>query len=123
MNRREQQTARINVDEVTWQVFRIRVIQANRSVADELARRSHQPKSRLRQRRRTPSTPNRPGGRRAAFSAERPRQRLAHLDFLNGLPYRAQQPLDDDEDATATVGTQTDERHGPRGSPLMETLE
>jgi hypothetical protein len=92
MNRREQQTARINVDEATWQVFRIRVIQANRSVADELARRSHQPKSRLRQRRRTPSTPNRPGGRQAAFSAERPRQRLAHLDFLNELPNRAQPP-------------------------------
>jgi plasmid stability protein len=37
MSQREQQTARINVDDATWQAFRIRAIQANRSVADELA--------------------------------------------------------------------------------------
>lgn len=38
MSQREQQTARVNVDDATWQAFRIRAIQANRSVADELAR-------------------------------------------------------------------------------------
>jgi hypothetical protein len=38
MSQREQQTARINVDDATWQAFRTRAIQANRSVADELAR-------------------------------------------------------------------------------------
>jgi uncharacterized protein (DUF433 family) len=38
MSQREQQTARVNVDDATWQAFRIRAIRANRSVADELAR-------------------------------------------------------------------------------------
>jgi hypothetical protein len=38
MSQREHQTARVNVDDATWQAFRIRAIQANRSVADELAR-------------------------------------------------------------------------------------
>jgi plasmid stability protein len=38
MSQREQQIARVNVDDATWQAFRIRAIQANRSVADELAR-------------------------------------------------------------------------------------
>lgn len=36
MSQREQQTARVNVDDATWQAFRIRAIRANRSVADEL---------------------------------------------------------------------------------------
>jgi plasmid stability protein len=38
MSQREQQTARVNVDDATWQAFRIRAIRANRSVAGELAR-------------------------------------------------------------------------------------
>lgn len=38
MSQREQQTARVNVDDATWQTFRIRAIQSGRSVADELGR-------------------------------------------------------------------------------------
>jgi plasmid stability protein len=34
MSQREQQTARVNVDDATWKAFRIRAIQANRSVAE-----------------------------------------------------------------------------------------
>jgi hypothetical protein len=30
MSQREQQTARVNVDDATWQAFRIRAIRANR---------------------------------------------------------------------------------------------
>ena len=106
MNRREQQTARVNVDDATWQAFRIRAIQANRSVADELARlvrndlrrnpSTEPPKPSTKE----PSTAEAPDAidyepaRRETSSVqrERPRQRLADLDLLTELPYRAQPP-------------------------------
>ncbi|MEX1162570.1 MAG: hypothetical protein WEB03_03220 [Nitriliruptor sp.] len=37
MSEREQQTARVNVDDATWQTFRIRAIRADRSIADDSA--------------------------------------------------------------------------------------
>jgi hypothetical protein len=101
---REQQTARVNVDDATWQAFRIRAIQANRSVADELARLVRDDLIRAR--------PGHPAGSSTsgppAAEAQAPRgpaptevpttrtrrgsgrQRLADLDLLTDLPYRGQ---------------------------------
>jgi plasmid stability protein len=102
MSLREQQTARVNVDDATWQAFRIRAIQAEHSVADELGRLVRNDLRRSTPRegvsaagtkapaveapaRPKPSpprklTPHEPRGR--------PKQRLADLDLLTGLPYR-----------------------------------
>lgn len=106
MSQREQQTARVNVDDATWQAFRIRAIRANRSVADELARLVRNDLRRAR-----PSDAPRPSTSepsatevqetldptpddRATTKAQRgrPRQRLADLDLLTELPYRDQPP-------------------------------
>jgi hypothetical protein len=101
MSNREQQTARVNVDDATWQAFRIRAIRADRSVADELARLV---RNDLRSSAPTTSTapPGRdtpPGGspgcaatasaRKATSAAPggRPKQRLADLDVLTELPH------------------------------------
>jgi hypothetical protein len=111
MSRREQQTARVNVDDATWQTFRIRAIQANRSVADELGRLvrnelCHSPPIEP----PTPST-DEPSGtgpcepldseptRRPTPTVRRGRakQRLADLDLLTELPYR---PADAGSDAS-----------------------
>ena len=102
MSRREQQTARVNVDDATWQTFRIRAIQANRSVADELGRLvrndlRHSPPIEP----PAPST-DEPSGTGACEPLDseptrrptptvlrrRPKQRLADLDLLTELPYR-----------------------------------
>jgi plasmid stability protein len=98
---REQQTARVNVDDATWQAFRIRAIQANRSVADELGRLVRHDLRRSTPRegvsaagtkapameapaRAKPSPPRNvtPRGPRG-----RPKERLADLDLLTGLPH------------------------------------
>lgn len=106
MSQREQQTARVNVDDATWQTFRIRAIQADRSVADELGRlvrndlrpsapteASALPGTKApaveaaARAKPTPvkrATPREPGGR--------PKQRLADLDLLTGLPYNPKPP-------------------------------
>ncbi|GEM_PF-3255345 len=106
MNQREQQTARVNIDDATWQAFRIRAIQANRSVADELARllrndlRRARPSDAPRPPTSEPSaqeaeeTPDPAPTERATTKAQRvrPTLRLADLDLLTELPYRDQPP-------------------------------
>jgi hypothetical protein len=106
MSAREQQTARVNVDDATWQAFRIRAIQVGRSVADELGRlvrndlRHNGPIDRSAPSTAKPppnKTPERarpaPTQRPTARQPERrPRQRLADLDLLTELPYRARPP-------------------------------
>lgn len=106
MSQREQQTARVNVDDATWQTFRIRAIQADRSVADELGRlvrndlrhsapsEPSAPSSRTTpaveapaRAKPTPAKKSTPRGPRG-----RPRQRLADLDLLTGLPYHPKPP-------------------------------
>jgi plasmid stability protein len=104
MSRRQQQAARVNVDDATWQAFRIRAIQANRSVADELCRLvRHDLRHSLPPEPSKPSTdePSRTGAREPldAEPTRRPtptvrhsraKQRLADLDLLTELPYRDQ---------------------------------
>jgi hypothetical protein len=104
MSQREQRTARINVDAATWQAFRIRAIQANRSVADELARLI---RNDLRRPRPVDPAGSSSSGPPAVDTREprgpastevatkrarrgRPQQRLADLDLLTELPYRGQ---------------------------------
>ena len=104
MSQREQQTARVNVDDETWQAFRIRAIQANRSVADGLTRLV---RNDLRRARPTLAAideqavgdggaggPRYRTAERATTKVQcrRSRQRLADLDLLTGLPYRDQPP-------------------------------
>lgn len=100
MSQREQQTARVNVDDATWQTFRIRAIQADCSVADELGRLV---RNDLRQsppaEPPNPSTPERPATKPPMRVMPRPdqraprreardrsKQRLADLDPLTELP-------------------------------------
>jgi plasmid stability protein len=107
MSQREQQTARINVDDATWQALRIRAIRANRSVADELARlvrndlrraglpvdpagSSSGPSAAEVQKPRGPA-PTEVATKRARRG--RPRQRLADLDLLTELPYCTRSPV------------------------------
>ncbi len=104
MSRREQLTARVNVDDATWQAFRIRAIQAGRSVADELGRLVRNDLRRAR-----PLDPAKPSTDQPSATEAReppgpaptevatkqarrgrPRQRLADLDLLAELPYRDQ---------------------------------
>jgi plasmid stability protein len=103
---REQQTARVNVDDATWQAFRIRAIHSNRSVADELARLVRNDLLRARpvhpagsSTSGPPATEAQEPRRRAPTEVAtkrvprgRPRQRLADLDLLTELPYRRQPP-------------------------------
>lgn len=104
MSHREQQTARVNVDDATWQTFRIRSIQAGRSVADELGRlvrndlRHTSPLEPPQPSAPEPTAAEAPGSskpaptRRAATTRARrrlPKQHLADLELLTELPYRA----------------------------------
>lgn len=102
MSQREQQTARVNVDDATWQTFRIRAIQADRSVADELARLvrnelrhsppTEPPKPAAPKPTPTDATdPTKPAATKKATTRDRQRRskpRLADLDLLTELPYR-----------------------------------
>jgi plasmid stability protein len=102
MSQREQQTARVNVDDATWQAFRIRAIQAERSVADELGRLVRNDLRRSTPREGTAAARTKPPAAEAPARAKpspprkvtprgprgRPKQRLADLDLLTGLPYR-----------------------------------
>jgi plasmid stability protein len=104
MSDREQQTARVNVDDATWQAFRIRAIHSNRSVADELARLVRNDLLRARPVHPAGSSTSGPPAAEAQeprgpalievltkrARRGRPRQRLADLDLLTDLPYRGQ---------------------------------
>jgi hypothetical protein len=101
---REQQTARVNVDDATWQASRIRAIQVNRSVADGLARLVRDDLHRARPVHPAGSSTSGPPTAEAQeprgpaptevptkqARRGRPRRRLTDLDLLKELPYRGQ---------------------------------
>lgn len=87
----DQQTARVNVDAMTWRAFRILAIDADRSIADYLGRlvRDELRRARRRSREEQPArTPDSSDGVGAA-PIERKPVRLADAEVLTVLPHPA----------------------------------